>query len=220
MTGDEKQAAAEPQEEEPTDTPQTDGDDAASEAEGEAPPSDLSSGLEEAQRKTEEYLDQWRRTAAEFSNYKKRISKEQTEKAHMANAHMVQRLLPVVDDFERAFQSLPQNLSHLTWIEGIGLVYQKLLAVLEQAQVKPIETHDQDFDPQYHEAVTYEEVEGFAEGKIIGELQRGYILGETVLRPALVRLAKECARPPESPAEALDDEKTAEESEQESVEEK
>ncbi|NIV39196.1 MAG: nucleotide exchange factor GrpE [Anaerolineae bacterium] len=108
----------------------------------------------------------------------------------LANAVLLRKLLPVVDDFERAMATLPASLGQLTWCKGVLLIQHKLGAVLESEGVKPIETEGQAFDPRYHEAVTYEEVSDHEEGQIIGEVQRGYLLGDRVLRPALVRVAK------------------------------
>jgi molecular chaperone GrpE len=145
---------------------------------------------EKAKTQAAEYLDGWQRTQAEFSNYKKRQNAEQAQVTSLANAALLRRLLPVVDDFERAIATLPVDLSQLTWCEGIFLIKHKMDAILESEGVKPIETEGQAFDPRYHEAVTYEQVPDHDEGQIIGEVQRGYVLGERVLRPALVRVAK------------------------------
>jgi len=146
--------------------------------------------LEKAKAQAAEYLDQWRRTAAEFSNYRKRLEKEQAEQSRLAAASIIRKLLPILDDFDRAFRTLPPNLMDLTWIDGIALIHRKLQLLLEQEGVKVIETEGKAFDPLYHEAVTHEEAEGFSEGQIIGEVQKGYMMGERVLRPALVRVAK------------------------------
>jgi len=150
----------------------------------------LRSELDAARAQADEYLDQWRRTAAQFSNYKKRVEKEQAEFTKMANAALITRLLPIVDDFERAFQTLPPGLTNMTWIEGIALIQRKLQMLLEQEGVEVIETKGKTFDPLLHEAVTYEEAEGFEEGQIIAEVQKGYKMGDRVLRPSLVRVAK------------------------------
>jgi molecular chaperone GrpE len=146
--------------------------------------------LEEAKEQAAEYLDGWQRTQAEFSNYKKRQEADRVQMMTLANAALLRKLLPVVDDFARAMETLPTNLSQMTWIEGITLIKHKLESVIESEGVKPVETEGQAFDPRYHEAVTYEEAEGYEDGQIIGEVQRGYMLGERVLRPALVRVAK------------------------------
>ena len=150
----------------------------------------LQEELERAKAQAAEYLEGWQRAQAEFSNYKKRQESERAGMITRANATLLHKLLPVVDDFERALVTQPASLSQLTWCEGIFLIKHKLNAILESEGVKPIKTEGQVFDPYYHEAVTYEEVAGYEEGQIIGEVQRGYILGERVLRPALVRVAK------------------------------
>ncbi len=150
----------------------------------------LQEELEKAQAQAAEYLDGWQRAQAEFSNYKKRQETERAQMRAFANANLLRKLLPIADDFERATATLPSDLTQLTWCEGIFMIRHKLDGVLESEGVKSIETEGQSFDPRYHEAVTYEEVSGYEEGQIIGEVQRGYILDERVLRPALVRVAK------------------------------
>jgi molecular chaperone GrpE len=105
-------------------------------------------------------------------------------------ADVLRKILPVVDDFERALATMPDDLSQSTWSEGVRLIKAKLDTILDSEGVKPIETDGQMFNPIYHEAVTYEEAEGYEEGQIVGEVQRGYMLDERVLRPALVRVAK------------------------------
>jgi molecular chaperone GrpE len=146
--------------------------------------------LEEAKVQAAEYLDGWQRAQAEFSNYKKRQEAEREQTSARITADMLRKILPVVNDFERALATIPDDLSQLAWCEGIFLIKAKLDTILDSEGVKPIETDGQTFDPIYHEAVTYEEAAGYAEGQIIGEVQRGYMLGERVLRPALVRVAK------------------------------
>jgi len=146
--------------------------------------------LEEAKTQAAEYLDGWQRARAEFANYKKRNEQERQDLFKLANSTLIVRLLPIFDDFERAFQTLPSNLLSLTWIDGVALIYRKLQAVLGGEGLILIETEGQSFDPLLHEAITYEESAEHEEGQIIGEVQRGYKLGDRVLRPALVRVAK------------------------------
>ena len=146
--------------------------------------------LEEAKAQAAEYLDGWQRARAEFANYKKRNEQERQELFKLANSTLIARLLPIFDDFERAFQTLPSNLLSLTWIDGVALIYRRLQAILDGEGLTPMETEGQSFDPLVHEAVTYEESDDHEEGQIIGEVQRGYKLGDRVLRPALVRVAK------------------------------
>lgn len=153
--------------------------------------------LEKAKTQAAEYLDGWQRTQAEFSNYKKRQETERAQMMALASAGVLHKLLPVADDFERAISTMPSHLNQLTWSEGILMIKYKLDAILESEKVKPIETDGQSFDPRYHEAVTCEEAPGYKEGQIIDNVQKGYMLGERVLRPALVRVAKSPAVQPE-----------------------
>ena len=146
--------------------------------------------LEEAKAQAAEYLDGWQRARAEFANYKKRNEQERQELFKLANTTLITRLLPIFDDFERAFQTLPSNLLSFTWIDGVALIYRKLQAILEAEGLTLMETEGKSFDPLVHEAVTYEESAEHQEGQIIGEAQKGYKLGDRVLRPALVRVAK------------------------------
>jgi molecular chaperone GrpE len=146
--------------------------------------------LEEQKAKAAEYLDGWQRARAEFANYKKRIEKEQEDMIQFANGAFITKLLPVMDDFERAFQTLPPNLMGMTWLEGIVLIQRKLQILFEQEGVAVIETEGQFFDPALHQAVTHEESEEHEEGQIIGGVQKGYKMGDKVLRPSLVRVAK------------------------------
>lgn len=153
--------------------------------------------LEEARAEAEEYLDGWRRAQAEFSNYKKRQRAEQAKVRELANANLLRKLLPVLDDFDRAIATMPEGVQKLSWSQGLLMVRRKLEAILESEGVESIETEGESFDPYYHEAVTHEEMEGYEEGEIIGEVQKGYALGDRVLRPALVRVAKAPSSPPE-----------------------
>jgi molecular chaperone GrpE len=128
--------------------------------------------LEEQKAQAAEYLDGWQRARAEFANYKKRIEKEQEDMIKSANGVFITRLLPVMDDFERAFQTLPLGLMSMTWLEGMALIQRKLQMLLEQEGVTVIETEGQMFDPTLHQAVTHEESEEHEEGQVIGEVQK------------------------------------------------
>ena len=150
----------------------------------------LQQELEEQKAKAAEYLDGWQRARAEFANYKRRIEKEQEDMIKSANGALIAKLLPVMDDFERAFQTLPLDLMGMTWLEGTALIQRKLQVLLEQEGVTVIETEGQMFDPTLHQAVTHEESEKHEEGQIMGEVQKGYKIGDKVLRPSLVRVAR------------------------------
>src|SRR5512143_1643810 len=98
--------------------------------------------------------------------------------------------MPAVDDFERAMQTRPDDLKDNPWVSGVSMVQRKLSAALEQSGITPIVTNPGDaFDPNVHEAITHEDSEQFGSEQIIGEVQRGYKIGDRILRPAMVRVA-------------------------------
>lgn len=163
--------------------------------------------LEEARAQAQEYLEGWQRERAAFANYRKRVEAERAQFAAEATALFIRKLLPILDDFERALQTLPDNLRHLTWVEGVALIYRKLQLALESEGVRPIEVKPGDpFDPMRHEAVLYEPVEGFEDGQIVEELQKGYLLGDRVLRPTLVKVARKVEAAPEAPSSGAEPE--------------
>lgn len=168
--------------------------------EGEDEPVDevaaLHQELEEARTKEAEYLDGWQRARAELANARKRFQREREQAYANAKADLLIRLLPVVDDFDRAFESLPDNPSTASWTEGVKLVQRKLLVLLEQERVEAIESAGQEFDPLLHQAVTHEPSTEVPEGHIIAEIQRGYRVDDRVLRPGVVRVS--AGPPPEA----------------------
>ena len=153
-------------------------------------PAALKKLLEDERAKSTEYLDSWRRATADFSNYKKRQEKDAGELTKFANGMLISRLLPVLDDLDRAFQTLPDNLRDLTWIDGINLIARKMRAVLEAEGLKTIDAEGKPFDPNIHEAVIHEESDAHEDGAVMTELQKGYKLNDRVLRPTLVKVAK------------------------------
>jgi molecular chaperone GrpE len=169
--------------------------------------------LEEARGEAEEYLDGWRRTQAEFSNYKKRQRAEAGKVQELANAGLLRKLLPVLDDFRRAIATMPAGIGKLSWIQGLLMVQRELEVVVQSEGVEPIKTEGEEFDPYYHEAMTHEEVPGYEEGRIIGEVQQGDVLGDRVLRPAVVRVAKAPSVSAEEEQKAEQEEVVAEEAE-------
>jgi molecular chaperone GrpE len=158
--------------------------------------------LEEARAREAEYLDGWQRARAELANARKRFQREQERSYSSAKADLLVRLLPIVDDFERAFEALPDNPSSVTWVEGVKLIHQKLQALLEQEGVAPIEATGKEFDPFLHQALTHEPSEDVPEGRVIAEVQRGYQVGDRVLRPSVVRVSSGPPPEPEPEPEA------------------
>jgi len=151
--------------------------------------------LAEARAKEAEYLDGWQRARAELSNARKRFQREQQNAYANAKADLLVRLLPIIDDLERAFETLPEHLVGDAWVEGVRLVQQKAQGLLEQEGVAPIDAVGQEFDPLLHQAVTHEPSVQVPEGHVIAEMQRGYSIGERVLRPCMVRVS--AGAPPE-----------------------
>jgi molecular chaperone GrpE len=146
--------------------------------------------LETVKAQAQEYLDGWQRARAEMSNLRKRFERDQEEYTRLANAGLITRILPVLDDFERAFQTVPDNLRELTWVDGVFLIWRKLQAILEAEGLKPIEAVGKQFDPMLHEAVMQEETSEHEDGEVLSELQKGYKLHDRVLRPSMVKVAK------------------------------
>ena len=147
---------------------------------------ELQKQLAEAQAQAAEYKDGWQRSVADFQNYRKRMEAEKAETYQMAVGTILKRYLPVLDDLERALSTRPED---LVWADGIDLIYRKLQSILEAEGVKRMEVVGEIFDPNFHEAISQEPSEGHQSGEIIAVVRNGYILGDKVLRPAMVRVA-------------------------------
>jgi molecular chaperone GrpE len=152
----------------------------------------LRSELDEALVKQNEYLNGWQRERAEFFNYKKRMEREQAQGGQNTFASAVRRYLDIADDLERALKSKnrPQEGDGATWAEGIDLIYRKMVAAFEADGVKRIDTECKFFDPNLHEAISHEDSPEHESGQIIEVVQPGYTLGERLIRPARVRVAR------------------------------
>jgi molecular chaperone GrpE len=154
----------------------------------EAAASEKTAATSDAERRRDEYYDLLLRTRAEFDNYRKRVERERQDLASAAAADLLRDLLPLVDDFERAL-SVEADSSD-AYRKGVELIHQKLVDLLARRGVRPIEAVGADFDPHVHQAVMHEPVEGRREGEVVEELRRGYKLGDRLLRPAMVKVAK------------------------------
>jgi len=151
----------------------------------------LQKELDEARERADRYHSNWQRSAADFQNWKRRTDQEKTELTRFAESALTTDLLRVLDDFERAFMSLPPELRTFTWIEGVYLIGQKLYGLLQARGLTPIEAAGQDFDPHLHEAVLREDdAEGAESLVVVQELQRGYRLHDRVLRPTMVKVGR------------------------------
>ncbi len=139
--------------------------------------------LAEEKKKAEDYLASWQRAQADFINYKRRVEQEREEFNKFANSHLILSILPVIDDLERALDSIPPEYAELDWVEGIRLIERKFKAILEAQGLKPIKAVGEPFDPNLHEAVKQDKGK---EGVVIGEFQKGYLLNDKLLRPTKV----------------------------------
>ena len=143
----------------------------------------------ELQRERDDFKDRWLRKSAEFDNYRKRIERERREQADQAVTDLLLELLSVVDDFDRAL-TVDAGEGGNAYRKGIELIHGKLQDLLRKQGVKAIDTLGADFDPNVHMAVMHEESPDHREGEVIGELQKGYLLHDRLLRPAMVKVAK------------------------------
>ena len=153
------------------------------------PPSEPTADATALQRERDDLYDRLLRKSAEFDNYRKRVEKERREHAEWAASDVLADVLNVLDDFDRAL-SLEAPAEAQNYRAGFELIHRQLGELLRKRGVTPLEVLGAEFDPHLHQAVAYEESPGAREGEIIGELRKGYRLGERLLRPALVRVAK------------------------------
>lgn len=147
----------------------------------------LKKQLAEAESKTFEYKDSWLRSQAEFQNYRKRLDRDNELMYTSMKGDIIKKVLPVLDDLERALQN---RSTEDAWANGIELVVRKFQNILESEGLKRIEALDAEFDPNFHEAISHEPTNGAKSGHVIGVVQNGYMLGDRVIRPALVRVAQ------------------------------
>jgi molecular chaperone GrpE len=146
--------------------------------------------IAQLEKENQELRDKWLRAAADYKNFKRRADQERADLIRGASAGLLLKLLPVVDDFERAGASAPQEITSTPWFNGFKLIAQKLQTVLESEGVAPIEALGQEFDPNQHEAVIYEDGGDGSDVRVVAELQKGYKLRDRVLRPTMVKVGK------------------------------
>lgn len=143
--------------------------------------------LEEAETKLAESVEGWRRSVADFQNYKKRIERDNEMMYSSMKGDIIKKVLPALDDLERALQNRPEDNG---WVNGIELIARKLQNMLDAEGLKRIEAEGTEFNPNFHEAISHEPSEEVESGHVIAIVQNGYMLGERVIRPALVRVAQ------------------------------
>ena len=139
--------------------------------------------------KIEELTDRVRRQMDEFDNFRKRTEKEKTQMFETGAKSIVEKILPVVDNFERGLAAVTEEEKGTPFVEGMEKIYKQMMTVLEEAGVKPIEAVGQEFDPNLHNAVMHVEDEGFGENIIAEEFQKGYTYRDSVVRHSMVKVA-------------------------------
>jgi len=149
----------------------------------------LEEQLTDVQTKAAEYLEGWQRARAEFANYKKRADKEREEAYTIAAAETLGKLLPIIDDFDLAVANVPAEKANDDVIKGFGLIHRKFLNLLDNVGIKVINPVGEAFNPTFHEAIGQDENPNVPSGHVTTVLRKGYMHGDRVLRPALVRVS-------------------------------
>jgi molecular chaperone GrpE len=156
---------------------------------GDAPAAVAEATISDLQRERDEYYDRLLRKTAEFDNYRKRIERSRREQADEAVLGLLREIVGVVDDFDIAL-TVEAGEGGAAYRKGVELIHAKLKDLLAKYGVKPIEAIGADFDPNVHQAVIHEESPDHREGEVIDELRKGYMIGERLLRPSMVKVAK------------------------------
>jgi molecular chaperone GrpE len=145
---------------------------------------------DELQRQRDDYYDRLLRKTAEFDNYRKRVDRDRQSMSDAVAADVVRDLLPLVDDLERALKADTGAEGAEAYRKGVELIHRQLLDILRKRGVRAIEALGADFDPHFHQAIAHEPAEGRRDGEVIEEFGRGYMLGDRLIRPAIVKVAK------------------------------
>jgi len=146
--------------------------------------------IDHLNQKADEFSDGWQRERAEFANYRKRIGRDLDAQKVNNKIDIIRKYLAVKDDLERALKNMPESLIDEPWIDGIQLINQKLSNLLDGESIQPIPAEGLAFDPALHEAISHEDNPDVESGFIIEVVQQGYTIGERVVRPSQVRVAK------------------------------
>jgi len=146
--------------------------------------------LDDLRKKVDDFSDGWQRERAEFANYRKRVMRDQETEKQNSKLAILKKYLDIHDDLELAIKNMPDHVKSDAWVNGILLIHQKLSNLLNGEGMQPIPAENCAFDPALHEAISSEEQEGFESGNIIEVVQKGYTIGDRVIRPARVRVAK------------------------------
>lgn len=165
--------------------------------EEEAPPGEEKKGFFKKKEKKkdkkdeqiEDLTDRLKRQMAEFENFRKRTDKEKSQMYDMGAKGIIEKILPVIDNFERGLFAVQEEQKEDPFVDGMNKIYKQMMTVLEEAGVKPIEAKGQEFNPDFHNAVMHIEDEALGENIVAEELQKGYMYHDSVVRHSMVKVA-------------------------------
>jgi molecular chaperone GrpE len=177
----------------------------------------LQKELEAERERTKALQDRWQRAAADLANLRRRTEEERGEMEKFSSMVVVQEILPVVDNFDRALATIPGNLAMLTWVQGVMLIERHLLAILERQGLSPINVEGRTFTPYEMDAVAERETDEATPGTVLQEYQKGYTMHGRVIRPALVEVAKAPTSPTPETTDTADAEAIADSAETENT---
>lgn len=149
----------------------------------------ITSAMATFKAEAERNLEGWQRERAEFQNYKRRVERDQKDIQRRSELDTIIKILPIVDDFERALANIPSDLLDNSWVHGTALILNKFKRLFEEYEITIINPANEPFDPYLHQAIMREDSSEVESGHIIETLQKGYKSGDTILRPALVKVA-------------------------------
>ncbi|MBW4436671.1 MAG: nucleotide exchange factor GrpE [Pleurocapsa minor GSE-CHR-MK-17-07R] len=138
----------------------------------------------------QQYMEGWQRERAEFANYKRRTEQERLTIFQDARADVLKKIIPIVDDFDRAVANIPEPIAKDPWVTGTAMIQRKLYKLLEDFGVTPVDPTGEPFDPNFHEAVMSEDHDTIESGHVIEVMQRGFKAGDKMIRAALVKVAR------------------------------
>lgn len=159
---------------------------------GQQDPSDSSVQLDELRKQSEENYQRFLRTQADFENFRRRTRQEKEELSKYASMQLIEKLLPVIDNFERALlatKGANEDNSAEAFIKGVDMIFRQIEQMLEQEGLKPMETIGRPFNPEFHQAIMQVESKEYEEGIVVEEVQKGYMLKDKILRPAMVKVS-------------------------------
>ncbi|MFR9708299.1 nucleotide exchange factor GrpE [Paenibacillus sp. MB22_1] len=174
---------------EPQDTQDAAGGEGAAEAVNEANNADVTAELEKLRAENEEIQQRLLRAQADFDNFRRRTVKEKEELGKYASAKLITELLPVIDNFERALNTTGDISDAASYVKGVEMIFRQLEGVLKAEGLTPMEAEGQPFNPEFHQAIMQVESEEHEEGIVVEVVQKGYMLKDKVLRPAMVKVS-------------------------------